>query len=371
VDGAEFLILRKGQYSSNDLSTFELCFTWEVLNDAINALTSKGTFVWTTWKALMQKYFISIMIHRQLTALHSLYRHFEAAVMDFVDLQNLPYAHVLRCKCAVRHQHLSADALMVCCKRCALCVSGPWLKEQPATGEPLVEAHFASEFADRFAIQDTQLREDLRATIAVSGCDVNDLIALWHQCARLEADSKLRGIATALTTIVVGDGLVTPNAAGSQVLRENARKFLRELSAKSPACAIVHACDVALLQRWISAVEGALAGTDAAAAVVVSQAWTGLDMALMDSSVPCLAPCAKEVHLWATQQRNAELCRAFVLLAEKLAALVRVCFAFAVLLAGRPGQQSRLSLFCFLYHNRCAARDQCFRLEEVWMITHC
>jgi hypothetical protein len=27
VDGAEFLILRKGQYSSHDLGPFELCFT--------------------------------------------------------------------------------------------------------------------------------------------------------------------------------------------------------------------------------------------------------------------------------------------------------------------------------------------------------
>jgi hypothetical protein len=343
-----------------------------VLNDAINALTSKSTFFWTTWKALMKKYFISTMTHRQQTALHSLYRHFEAAVMDFVDLQDLPYAHVLRCKCAVGHQYLSADALMVCCKRQALCVCGPWLKEQPGTGEPLVEAHFPSEYADCFAILHTQLRQDLRAATAASGCDNNDVVAPQQECAELEASNKLRGIATALTTIVDGNGLITRTAAGSQVFNENARKFLRELSANSPACAIAHASDLAPLQRWMFAVEGALAATHAGAAAVASEEWTGSDMALMDSSVPCLAPCAKEVHLWATQHRNAELCHAFVLLAEEL---VWVRHAFGVLLARGLVRQCCLSLFCScttsVKQHASAARDQCLLFDAVWMITQC
>ena len=100
VDGSEYFILRKGPFSSAPLGTFELCFSWELLNDTMNDLAAEGTFFWTRWKACMKKWDGIDVTAAQLVGWHSLYRHFVTATLDFVTLQALDYKSVLSCKCS-------------------------------------------------------------------------------------------------------------------------------------------------------------------------------------------------------------------------------------------------------------------------------
>jgi hypothetical protein len=279
-------------------------------------------------------------------ALQSLYRHFLLATLDFVELQKLPYDEVLRCQCALRHQHLIADGILVCVKAGEIHMCGPWLPEQPADGGAPVPAEFGSEYGARFAIRDRELRSLLRplTTSAAGGWQPEELIELRERCVAIalgnvpDADLPLRPVASALLAIFGPQGVAPEEVVTSDgsLLHPHLRSFLRELSAHSPACQIVHACELRPLLRCISAAYSALAAEDAEAAHAAVEVCNGPDMAALRLCAPCIQPCIAKILGWAAQQQHHALCIAFLSLAE---ALVEVCHATS---------------FCKLYH-ACAA----------------
>jgi hypothetical protein len=337
VDGAEYLILRKGPYRSEGLGDFELCFTWELLNDMVVALTDDGTFFWAVWRKQMEKYDVGGKPVSFQDALQSIYRHFVQATLDFIELQQLPYEIVLRCQCALRHQHLISDGIMVCLKRGQIHMAGPWLPQQPGEGEPQVAAVYGSEYGQRFAIRDQGLRNLLRplTTSAQDGWQLQQLIDLRQRCQAIVAgavpdvDLPLRPVAAALLEVFGGNGLA-PQAvvtSAGNLLHPHLRSFLRELSAHSPACQIVHASDLRPVVSWMAAAYSALAAEDAQAATEASRACTPADLAALRFSAPCIQACMAKVLGWAAQQQHCSLCLALLTLADALVE-VRPCSGF-------------------------------------------
>ena len=334
-DGAEHLILRKGPFSSEALGSFELCFSWELLDDMFSGIASGGMFFWAKWKDQMRKWDNVSMTEPQLQALHSIYRHFSAAWMDFVVLQNLPYDDVHKCQCAVPHKHLLGDGLGLSLKCSEARMAGPWLPQQLADGTPPLAARYGSDFSLRFAIADADLRSKLRpiTTASEDGWADQELAALLETCAHLlgpgapDVDHHLRPIARALQTIFSAEHLPVIARTDNR-LREHVRKFLREISASSPACQLVYLGDLELLQRLTQSARAALAADDAAAAAEASRAFDEDARQAFMSSSPCIAPCAIMVHLWAAQQEHASLCYALLTLFDFVA---EVCDCFNLL----------------------------------------
>jgi hypothetical protein len=326
LDGAEYLILRKGRFSSEALGSFELCFSWELLDDMFSGIANGGMFFWAKWKDQMRKWDHLSMSEPQLQGLHSIYRHFSAAWMDFVVLQQLPYEEVHKCQCAIPHHHLLADGLGISLKCSEARMAAPWLPQQPADGAPPVAALYGSEFSLRFAIADAGLRKKLRplTTAAAEGWADGELAALREECEHLlgpgapDADYHLRPIADALKTIFSVEHLDEIKCADNK-LREHARKFLRELSASSPACQLVYLGDLELLQRFTRSARAALAAADIEAAAEAGSAFDQDTQQALLSSSPCIAPCAIMVHLWASQQEHVPLCYALLTLFEFVA----------------------------------------------------
>lgn len=134
LDGGECFILRKAWFFSQQLGGFEIGFHWPLLYDAVEELVT-GTHWHTTWMRQLGKYERVGVPEADLRALmQSLYRHFREAVMDFVDLQHLPFDEVLRCTCSERHQSLVADGITVSCLRSCLRFCAPWLPSPAAPG---------------------------------------------------------------------------------------------------------------------------------------------------------------------------------------------------------------------------------------------
>ena len=118
---------------------------------------------------------------------------------------------------------------------------------------------------------------------------------------------------------------ITQDAAdeGGTVFAEPIRCFLRDLSAKSPACQIVPPCDLAAVQLWQAALCGALAAEDEAAALLACTTYMEQRSALAESA-PVVEPCLTEVLRLATlKDASCDLvCGAI----EKLVgSLLRVC----------------------------------------------
>jgi hypothetical protein len=332
VDGAEHLVLRKGRYSSAALGAFELCFTWDVLDDAVSHVTSKGTHFWTLWKLLMQKYDLEGVPRHEVVGLHQVYRHYIAAIMDFVDLQHLPYSVVLRCKCAVPYLHLGADGILVACRRRAMHLQSTWLPPLPADGDEPAAALFGSEFAQRFAVPDARLRSELRALTTATAWSAEEIDAVRHTCDDLlnggrPADEAAQPAATALLALTDAAfrACITRDAEGGGIhFVEPVRLFLRELSANSPACQIVAPCDVAAVQAWQTALRGALAAADEAAALQACAAYMEECRPALAQSAPLVEPCLTTVLQLALRKEHDTdvVCGAFL---QAVGSLVQVC----------------------------------------------
>lgn len=286
VDGSEYFILRKGPFSSAPLGTFELCFSWELLNDTMNDLAAEGTFFWTRWKACMKKWDGIDVTAAQLVGWHSLYRHFVTATLDFVTLQALDYKSVLSCKCDDPNKHMVSDALTLAIRRARVHLDGPWLPGDPEPGSGGMAAQFGSEYHARFAIPAYSLRAALRpiTTTAAEGWADDELRALEEECHHWQGgnvpdvDRALPPISSALLTLFAEAH--RPIVAVGNRLRDHICSFLRDLSANTPACQIAHLIDLAALQRCRSSVCMALAAEDEAAAAEACAAFTAEDQPL-------------------------------------------------------------------------------------------
>jgi hypothetical protein len=170
-------------------------------------------------------------------ALSSVYRHFQEACIDFVELMEIDYRAVLSCKCEVQHQHLVADGIRVSCPLSKLHLLGPWLPQHEG---PIPQQLHGSAYHHRHAVQDADLRRLLRAYASASGLDAASFGSMIACCQRLQRPEPADVL-----------GALSEEQDERIVAIKWARKVLRELGANSPACAIV--------QEWLLVTQAMLA----------------------------------------------------------------------------------------------------------------
>lgn len=292
LDGSEVFILRKADFQSSQLGAFEVAFHWPLLYDAVEELMN-GVHWNTSWTQQLHKYARMGIPSTDLQAfMQSLYRHFREAVQDFVDLQCLPFDDVLRCKCAVRHQNLVADGITVSCMRSCLRFCAPWLPQPAAPGEPPVQQHYGSDFKSRFALE-RNVREALRPLTSAGGVCELDFLSL-QQIAGEHLSALLSTAAPSGVVLQSGRATCLPWA----------QTFLRELSANSPACAIVRPAVVPAVERFLQLVDE-VESAEAAERQQKVALWTIDEQQEMERQLQLLWPA---MHLaWRLVGRNEQL----------------------------------------------------------------
>lgn len=340
VDGSEFCILRKQPFNSAVLGRFELCFAWEVLYQMSDKVEA-GSFYYSVLVELMKNYQrYEGWGEDKLCAMQSFYRPLKEAFMDFIDLMRLPMCSTW---CTCESREFIADGVMVATRRNAMHLAGAWLPQPPQEGAPLVPALFGSLYGERFAVKSKSLRRALRLIASAEGCTYGQLQELQGLCTEEAAPALLELFGTLQPDLVVAhDADEAPMAAmrhnqddsddangdfdwhemvaedlpkdgcfveelptGMMTVPAWSREFIMELSADSPAVAIVPLKDVACLQRWHDCV---LQHTD----------WSKEDSCQARNSMPCLSVCLQTVHGMAQKGVAPAMCDAFASLVYEL-----------------------------------------------------
>lgn len=340
VDGSELCSLRKQHFKSEALGCFEIVFTWDLLYYVRDQI-EEGTFYYSVLKQMMKWYKRDGWKELQLCGLQSLYPILKEAFMDFIDLMQLPL-NSQWCMCA--GQHLIADGVTVATRRSAMHFSGGWLPVPTSPGDPLVEAHFGSEYAKRFAIKCKMTRTALRPILSTEGCTPGQLHELQSLCKEGEDGLHLLfdpdNIERMYDDVGAGGGIgednaqVDPDSAiyhpaivhvptdasfveelpnGMLIVSVWARAFLRELSADSPAVAIAPLKDARLLEHWRSCILQQLQLVPQSGAC-----WSEEDDDAAHRSLPRLWQCLRSVHGLAVAGKALSLCHGFAVLVKNL-----------------------------------------------------
>lgn len=308
-DGAEHFVVRKCSFTSALLGQVELCFHYDLLYKTMQELV-EGQHWHNKWVRQLEAYRHCGMAVDQLCALSSVYRHFREVCIDFVELQHLNYSQMLVCKCLQRHQHLVADGITIACPLKKLYLAGPWL---PQGDEGLLMQHHGSTYHERFAIPDSQMRQHLRELSHSAGLDGAAFASLLQSCDRMER----HGLADLLE-------FLCPQVGGNHKTVQWAQPLVRELGANSPACAIVPASDITLVQRWVTLTKEAVAAPLAARRALLG-AWTAEQDLRVRCSMPKLWRPMREVHALAAtadvERKVAIVCS----LADAFSWLAEVC----------------------------------------------
>lgn len=167
----------------------------------------------------------------ELRALASVYTHFQAASMDFLQLAGLDYGKSLTCECEGPCQAVTADGTTISCQAANLCQYAPWmvdLEEDQLT--------HGSAFAQRILVRSARARELLRdfARKQGGGVDLDEL-------TNLLCEAGLR----CLAEVVSAAASPLPNAADSlHVCRAWARSH-----AGRPRTSTIHLCRLSIHQH--------------------------------------------------------------------------------------------------------------------------
>lgn len=316
MDGGEAFILRKCPFSSEPLGVFELCFHWDLLFRALRMLLS-GNHFYSMWTFQMQAY-ASQLEEAQLRGLQSLARHFQEAVMDFVDMMQLPFGDVLRCRCESTHRCLVVDGLTLSVPASRLLQTVPWLPEQPGAGEERVPLKYGSDYQSRFVFRSKDVRGKLRLLTSASGASLEAYAALIN----LLEEPGLQTLRAALATGGAGAAYIDGPVVKCLPW---ANTFLRELSSSSPSCIVAPLDHLPLLRRWVGAVRSLLAQPAYPQAVLADASqrllavgWSFEDEAAMRRGVPVIAGCLERVRLEAAKGEKLGMCHAFATLVEEL-----------------------------------------------------
>jgi hypothetical protein len=275
-DGHECCVLRHCRSSCKALfpacpegAEPEIAFHWSLLYSACEELYKAQQWR-CTWDRLCKSYEKHCeMPDSQLQALQKIHHHFRAAVMDFVDLQKLPYREVLSCRCPNKGACLVADGICL----------GPRLRNQyivmpchppMADGTPLKHG---SKHSDRMLIKNEKLRQLLFQLSLAEGQTVQDYVQL-QELARQHCAPSLADCILQLT-------LVTGQPSDLVFLQDNryfardavklrrgvqpsaAQQLFHELGCNSPACSILRLKCCEQLQLWRQLVQQQLCTGDA------------------------------------------------------------------------------------------------------------
>jgi hypothetical protein len=260
-EGSELFLLRKASFSSRVLGNFEMFFHWDLLNKTLEELV-EGYYFNSKWTRQMRSYRV-FWDHASVEALTSVYPHFRAACMDFVDLMQLDYKSRLACHCVDPHRHLVIDGITISSPLNKMHLVGPWLPK--ASDGPLMQ-HHGSLHRDRMVVQNAELRKFLLQFSSAEGMHV---AAFEDMCAGCEKAgwARLGGLLRELRVDVAGRARISPAWA---------RTLVRELGSNSPACAIVPVLGEPLLQQWLELSYALLDGNAANHQDLLSQ-WTPFD----------------------------------------------------------------------------------------------
>jgi hypothetical protein len=262
-DGAECCILRFCGSSCKALfpdcptnAEPEIAFHWSLLYSSCEELYKSQQ--WRgTWDRLCKNYGNTWHLPKsQQQALLKIHHYFRAAVMDFIDLQRLPYREVLRCRCERQYRKLVADGICL----------GPRLRNQyivmpchPPMADDTPVKH-GSKHSERMLLRNDTLRQlmfQLSLWEGLTGQEHAKLQELAHQhCAGPFAQSLLR-----ITTVtghpsdhVLFDGDKYTARDAVKVKRgvqpSASQQLFHELGCNSPACGILRLKCCADLHQW-------------------------------------------------------------------------------------------------------------------------
>lgn len=212
-----------------------------MLYDAIDGL-GEGRNWWALWLEFVTRY------HRmgqhtpaQLSAVSNLYKHFQAATMDFIHLMNIDFADSMRCRCEQPFQHLSADGITVSCQTRNLCMAAPFAAKPDDTN--LV---WGSRFGERIYVVDPAARKLLSkfsSTSATAGLCPDEY-------AQLQTSLTVSKLLDLLT--VVQHATRTEGDAATTKCKGWARLFLHSLSSDTPACVMIRPAQMERVEHFIA-----------------------------------------------------------------------------------------------------------------------
>jgi hypothetical protein len=102
-------------------------------------------------------------------ALTSMYSHFQAACVDFVDLMQLDYKSRLAFHCVDYHRHLIVHGITISSPHNKLHLVGPWL---PKESNGALMQHHGSLHRDCMGVQDAKLQKFLLQFSSAEGMHV-------------------------------------------------------------------------------------------------------------------------------------------------------------------------------------------------------
>lgn len=383
VDGSEVFMLRKQHFKSQVLGEFELCFTWEALYDAVTKLSS-GTYFYRIFCDLLAAYRRAGETLSNLCAMQSIYRLLKEAIMDFIDLMNLPF-HTMTCTCG--GSYYIADGVACGTKKDAQYCTGGWL---PAPVDELVPAQFGSGYAGRFVLRQKDLRVALRVMARTGGGTAYQLTELQRLCDQYQNASLqlLFGCEDAVPPELHGAAGVGVHGGGaaprgrdaaapdavaleamhelpddeaavpvSSFLKEGpddmwevpewAQDFFRLISSESPALAMVQPVDIPVLRRWQQLVDEAMTVDDP-----MSVAWPKEDKKHAIRSMPLMYQYMRTILSDAKTRRNPEHCKALsdLVTAAIEVRLVLLWFGTTVAYLIQPRTAELVSAFLGLFN---------------------
>lgn len=216
-------------------------------------------------------------------ALQSMYKHFQAATMDFVQLMRINFPESMRCECDVPYRNLTWDGTTISCQTHNLCIVQPW-------GAPEDESvlTYGSTFSDRLLISDLHVRRQLRVFSREPPArgplpEGVGLIEGDREC--LEAGLTRSGLACVATVV----SAAAHNAGESedvQTCQAWARPLLQALSSDAPACTLVRPAAKEILQHFVAHRSWASAAAAAQAASSLPLLWAICKRIEIDPSTP-------------------------------------------------------------------------------------
>lgn len=177
----------------------------------------------------------------ELGALASLYKHFQTASMDFIDLFGIDFGTEMQCKCDRPCLDITLDGTTVSCQSSNLHMYNPW-----AAAPDCEELQWGSKFGDRVYISAPKCRLQLRSFAASGRAGITD--------------SDFDELLDSLATVETADVCAIVEEAAQELddergvfytCRRWAIDILHSLGSDASACVLIRPTAKRLVQQFI------------------------------------------------------------------------------------------------------------------------
>lgn len=177
----------------------------------------------------------------ELGALASLYKHFQTASMDFIDLFGIDFGTEMQCKCERPCLDITLDGTTVSCQSSNIHMYTPW-----AAAPDCDELQWGSKFGDRLYISAPKCRLQLRsfASSGRTGITHSDYDDLLDSLATLDATDLCAIVEAAAQELDSERGLF-------YMCRSWAHEILHSLGSDAAACVLIRPTAKRLVQQFI------------------------------------------------------------------------------------------------------------------------